>query len=96
MAHNLPTYGTQLYGTAANSNLEILQKYQSKVLRITINVPWYVTNETLHRNTNYPGNSRFVNDIATEKHPNKPAANLMKAGEIVQSLKRKTPTDLLI
>ena len=39
------TYGIQLWGTAANSNLEILQRFQSKVLRST----WYITNAQLHR-----------------------------------------------
>jgi hypothetical protein len=28
------TYGVQLWGTASNSNLEILERFQSKVLRI--------------------------------------------------------------
>jgi hypothetical protein len=31
------TYGIQLWGTTVNSNLEILQRYQSKILRIITN-----------------------------------------------------------
>ena len=41
------TYGTQLWGTA--SNMEILQRFQSETARIITNAPWYVTNETIHR-----------------------------------------------
>ena len=40
------TYGIQLWGTASNSNIEILQRFQSKTPRSLINAPWYVTNET--------------------------------------------------
>jgi hypothetical protein len=36
-------YGLQLWGTASNSNLEILERFQSKVLRI-IEAPWYMPN----------------------------------------------------
>ena len=43
------TYGIQLWGTASNSYIEILQRFQSKTLRSLLNAPWYVTNETIHR-----------------------------------------------
>jgi len=33
------TYGIQLWGTASNSNLEILERFQSKVLRIITDAP---------------------------------------------------------
>jgi hypothetical protein len=33
------TYGITLWGTANNSNIEILQRYQNKVLRATVNAP---------------------------------------------------------
>ena len=48
------TYGIQLWGTASNSNIEILQRFQSKTLRSLINAPWYVTNETIHRDLKIP------------------------------------------
>lgn len=38
------TYGIQLWGTASNSNLEILQRFQNVVLRAMVNAPWYVPN----------------------------------------------------
>jgi hypothetical protein len=37
------TYGIQLWGTASNSNLEI-ERFQSKVVRIITDAPWYVPN----------------------------------------------------
>ena len=36
------TYGTELWGCASNSNIEIIQRYQSKILRILTNAPWYL------------------------------------------------------
>ena len=48
------TYGIQLWGTASNSNIEILQRFQSKTLRSLLNAPWYVTNETIHRDFKIP------------------------------------------
>ena len=48
------TYGIQLWGTANNSNIEILQRFQSKTLRFLIDVPCYVTNETIHRDLEIP------------------------------------------
>jgi len=40
------TYGNKLWGTASNSNLETLERFQSKVLRIITDAPWYVPNQT--------------------------------------------------
>jgi hypothetical protein len=33
----------------SSSNIEILQRYQSKMLRLITQATWYVTNQTLHR-----------------------------------------------
>jgi hypothetical protein len=41
------TYGVQLWGTASNSNLETLERFQSKVLRIITDAPWYVLNTVI-------------------------------------------------
>jgi hypothetical protein len=38
------TYGIQLWGTASTSNFEILERFQSKALRIIVDAPWYVPN----------------------------------------------------
>jgi len=42
------TYGIELCGCASKTNVSIIQRYQSKLLRIITNAPWYVTNQTLH------------------------------------------------
>lgn len=48
------TYGIQLWGTASNPNVEILQRFQSKTLRSLLDASWYVTNETIHRDLEIP------------------------------------------
>ena len=48
------TYGIALWGCASKSNISVIQRYQSKLLRSIINAPWYVTNQTLHSDLRIP------------------------------------------
>jgi hypothetical protein len=41
------TYGIQLWGTASTSNIEILERFQSKALRLIVDAPWYVPNHRI-------------------------------------------------
>jgi hypothetical protein len=36
------TYGIQLWGTTSNLNIVILERFQSIVLRLIVDAPWYV------------------------------------------------------
>jgi hypothetical protein len=49
------TYGIELWGCASPSNVVKIQRYQSKLLRLITNAPWFVKNQTLHQ------------DLCTEK-----------------------------
>jgi hypothetical protein len=57
------TYGIELWGCASNFNIEIIQRYQSKFLRILTNPPWYVTNHTLHSDVHIP----YVREVFQER-----------------------------
>ena len=48
------TYGIELWGCTATSSIDIIQRYQSKMLRSITNAPWYVTNQTLHQDLRIP------------------------------------------
>lgn len=48
------TYGIHLWGCASNSNIEILQRFQSKTLRNILDAPWFVKNYTIHNDLNMP------------------------------------------
>jgi hypothetical protein len=53
------SYGIELWGCASNSNIVIMQRYQSKILRAIANARWYVTNHTIHTDFNMP----YVSDV---------------------------------
>jgi hypothetical protein len=57
------TFGIELWGCASNSNIEIIQRYQSKILRILTNAPRYVTNHTLHSDLHIP----YVREVFQER-----------------------------
>jgi hypothetical protein len=42
------SHGIPLWGTASQFNIEILQRFQNKILRTITNAPWYVPNKVLH------------------------------------------------
>lgn len=46
------TYGLQLYGNASSSNIEVLQRAQSKILRTITEAPWFISNDNIHKDLN--------------------------------------------
>jgi hypothetical protein len=42
-------YGIQLWGSASNSNISMLQRMQNIILRNIASVAWYVTNSEIHK-----------------------------------------------
>lgn len=94
------TYGIQLWGTASNSNIEIIQRFQSKMLRMITKAPWFVTNQQLHHDLRI----RTVKEEIQHSmkgykerlnvHPNILANQLMGDNSKFKRLKRKTPGDL--
>jgi hypothetical protein len=77
------TYGIQLWGTASTSNIEILERFQSKALRMIVEAPWYVPNMLIRLDLNCPTITeeirRFISHYGTRlrTHPNHLAANLL-------------------
>ena len=70
------TYGIELWGCATKSNIAILQRYLSKLLRTITNAPWYVTNHTLHTDLHIPYVHQVIHDRVNKHqttltfHPN--------------------------
>jgi len=48
------TYGIEIWGCASKSNIAVIQRYQSKLLRSITNAPRYVSNQTLHSDIHSP------------------------------------------
>lgn len=95
------SYGIQLWGTASTSNIEILQRFQSKTLRSITNAPWYVPNDLIHKDLEV---NMVKSEIAkfSEKyqdrlrvHPNRLAMQLLEDGNQIRRLKRYKPLDLI-
>lgn len=95
------TYGCQLWGCASRSNVEVIQRFQSKTIRTIADAPWYVTNQTLHVDFNIP----YVKDIIKkyaikhqkilEMHPNESLPPLTEDPQI-RRLQKKWPKDLTV
>jgi hypothetical protein len=43
------TFGFQLWGFTKQSNIDIIQRFQNKVLRHMVNATWYIRNNDLYR-----------------------------------------------
>lgn len=95
------TYGIQLWGTTSNSNIEILQRFQSKTLRIMAKAPWYMTNNQIHRDLKISLIKDEIKHITAKYrerlllHPNELASSLMSSSQIFTRLKKKTPLQLV-
>jgi len=93
------TYGIPLWGTASNSNIEILQRFQSKVLRSIVNAPRYVPNTILHTDLQISTVKAQINNFSTEyrekliTHPNELIPTLLEEEE-PRKLKHFKPTEL--
>jgi hypothetical protein len=93
------TYGIPLWGTASNSNIEILQRYQNKVLRATVNAPRYISNEVLQTDLKVPTVREEITKFKVNyrdkitTHPNEIASTLLEEEE-PRKLKRFKAIDL--
>jgi len=94
------TYGVQLWGSASNPNIEILERFQSKVLRIITDAPLYVSDAVIKRDLKVLSVRKEVrNYIVTyrhriDDHPNRLAKSLFQRTTHNRRLTRYYPTDL--
>jgi len=95
------TYGIQLWGIASNSNLEILERFQSNVLRIITDAPRYVPNTIIKSDLQIPMVKQEARKfsakyrIRLDTQPNNLANTLFKEQFGTRRLKRLYPTDLV-
>ncbi|KAL7295768.1 hypothetical protein TKK_0010819 [Trichogramma kaykai] len=61
------TYGCQLWGRAASSNIQIIERFQAKVLRCLVDAPWYVPNEVIRGDLRIPTTREEI-DECRKKH----------------------------
>jgi hypothetical protein len=94
------TYGIKLWESASTSNIEILERFQSKVLCMITDAPWYVPNVILQQDLQIPSVKEEIRRFSIQyssrlqTHPNSFAVELMEPPEH-RRLKRHLPTDLI-
>jgi hypothetical protein len=95
------TYGIQLWGTASNSNLDILERFQSRVLRIITGAPWYIPNTIIKSDLQIPTVKKEARKYSANyrkrlgAHPKNLANALFKEQLGNRRLKRLYPADLV-
>jgi hypothetical protein len=95
------TYGAPLWGSASTSNIELLQRFQNKVLRTLVNAPWYVPNEQLHTDLGISPVREEITNISHKykdnltAHPNELATTLLNDEVEPRRLNRFKPADLM-
>jgi hypothetical protein len=95
------SYDIQLYGCASESNIQVIQRYQNKVLKCIVNAPWYVRNSDLHRDLGIEAVAdiiaKFANSHAKrlQNHINIEVSRLLNSNDITRRLKRKKPFELV-
>jgi hypothetical protein len=62
------TYGIELWDCASKFNIAIMQRSQSKILRMITNAPWYITNQTLYRDLNVPYITEVIQERSIKHH----------------------------
>jgi hypothetical protein len=95
------SYGIQLSGCTSESNIQVIQRYQNKVLNCIVNAPWYVRNSD-HRDLGIETVTDFIAKFAKshgkrlQDHINIEAPRLLNVNNIARRLKRKKPFELAI
>jgi len=95
------TYGILLWGSASNSHLDILDRFQSKALRMLTNVPWFVPNAIIRNDLSVTTIRQEVKEHCNTYrqrltvHPNHLATTLLQGLPCNRRLKRHYPEDLV-
>jgi hypothetical protein len=82
------TYNLQLCGTASTSNIEILERFQSKTLRMITDAPWYVTHALLRRDLHIPSVKKEIQRLSSQY-----SAQLNSKRNLLTANLKKQPTN---
>jgi hypothetical protein len=97
----ISTYGAPLWGSSSMSNIDILQRFQNKVLRTIVNTLWYVPNKQLHTDLGISPLREEITIISHKyqvkltAHPNDLATTLLNDEIEPRRLKTFKPADLM-
>lgn len=95
------SYGIQLRGCTKQSNREIIQRFQNKILSNIVDAPWYVKNRYLHRDLKIETIDEIIKKCARShenrlhEHVNVEAIQLLDVTGLKRRLKRTKPFELI-
>jgi hypothetical protein len=88
-----------VWGMASTSNIEILEHFQLKALRMIVDAPWYVPNTAIRRDLQTPTVKEEIRCYSSQysarlsAHPNFLIVNLIELPDN-RRLRRHLPNDL--
>jgi hypothetical protein len=94
------TYGLELWGCASKSNISIIQRSQSKIFRMIVDAPWYVSTATLHADVGISYVQDVIHQKCNKHHTTletheTPLLKTLLVKEENRRLKRNWPIDLI-
>ena len=93
------TYGFELCGCASKSNIAVIQRCQSKILRAIVDAPRYVINDMIHKDLGIPTVKEVIHERSIKhrtklaSHPN-PLLQPLPRDDVMRRLNRRWPADL--
>jgi hypothetical protein len=93
------TYGIELWGCACKSNISVIQRCQSKILKAIFDAPRYVTNDMIHKDLGIPAVQEVIQErrikhrTNLESHSN-PLLQTLPRDNVIRRLKRRWLADL--
>jgi len=95
------TYCIQLWGCTSQSNRNIIQRFQNRVLCGILDAPWYIRNDNLHKDLDVETVDSVIKTYAQsheqrlQRHINVEALQLRNNDGLVRRLKRTSPFELV-
>jgi flagellin-specific chaperone FliS len=95
------SYGSQLWGCASDSKIQVIQRLQNKVLKCIVQAPCYIRNSDLHRDLGIETVADIISRLASshkkrlQNHINSEVSRLLNMQNIPRRLKRKKQFELV-
>jgi hypothetical protein len=95
--HPVWSYGIQLWCCSSDYNIEVIQRYQKKMLKCIVNALWYVRNSDIRRDLGIEKVADIIaefaiyNEYRFQNYINIEGSRLLNVNNITRRLKRKKP-----
>jgi hypothetical protein len=95
------SYGIQLWGCTSDSNIQVIQRFQNKVLKCIVQTPCYIRNSDLHWDLRIETVTDIITRLASShkkrlrNHINSEVSRFLNVQNIPRQLKRKKPFELV-